>query len=334
MSDKKITDRDYLFLTSMLRAREAHMVSADTLAQMLSSGSFSDAAHALSELGWTDMAAMDRNGVEQALNARRDELFAELERMAPQKELVELFRVRYDYHNAKTLIKGEGAGVECAYLLSGAGRVEREKLTEAFHEGEYRFLPPVLGKAMSEAKSILSRTDNPQLADFALDAACFEEMRAIAEKIGKPYITGYVQLLIDGANLRTAVRCERMGRDAEFVKSALLAGGTVSVSRILTAAASAEGVASAFAGSAYKDAAALAAECAKGGRLTAFELACDNAINRVLREAKRMSFGPEAVLGYIAAEENNITAVRMVLTGLLAGLPAEKLRERLRDTYA
>lgn len=31
-------------------------------------------------------------------------------------------------------------------------------------------------------------------------------------------------------------------------------------------------------------------------------------------------FGSPLVVGYLAAEENNITAVRMVLTGLLAGI--------------
>ncbi|MCC8079065.1 MAG: hypothetical protein LIO57_03240 [Oscillospiraceae bacterium] len=39
-------------------------------------------------------------------------------------------------------------------------------------------------------------------------------------------------------------------------------------------------------------------------------------------------------MAYIAALESEITSVRMILTGLLAGINRETLRERLRETYA
>ena len=45
-------------------------------------------------------------------------------------------------------------------------------------------------------------------------------------------------------------------------------------------------------------------------------------------------FGEEAVLAYLAAVETEITAVRMILTGKLAGIAPQTIRERLRDLYA
>ena len=68
--------------------------------------------------------------------------------------------------------------------------------------------------------------------------------------------------------------------------------------------------------------------------MTAFERACDNAVNSYLRSAKLVSYGPEAVVAYLAAVEGEITAVRMILTGKLAGVAPETIRERLRDLYA
>ena len=47
-----------------------------------------------------------------------------------------------------------------------------------------------------------------------------------------------------------------------------------------------------------------------------------------------MSYGPEAVIAYIAAVEGEITAVRMILTGKLTGVAPETIRERLRELYA
>ena len=67
--------------------------------------------------------------------------------------------------------------------------------------------------------------------------------------------------------------------------------------------------------------------------MTQFEKACDNAVNAFLDTARRTGFGSEVAVGYLAAEENAITTVRMVMTGLLSGIDPERLKERLRDTY-
>ena len=72
---------------------------------------------------------------------------------------------------------------------------------------------------------------------------------------------------------------------------------------------------------------------AKGGSLTAFEKACDDAVLRAAGAARRVPFGVEVALGYLAAKEAEWTAVRTVLSGRMAGVPAEALRERLREQY-
>lgn len=332
MADK-YSDKDYLFLTAMLRARQAAMLTEEQMEQMIASGSFSAAAGVLSEIGWPDMSGMDSQGVNTALAARRDGLLNELARLTPQSETVNIFRIRYDYHNAKSLIKGEAVGAEIGHLLSAAGRVSAEELTKAFQKDDYRAVPDKLGAAMREAKAVLARTANPQLADFILDRACYAEMTATAAALGNDYATGYIRRQIDVANLRTAVRCARVGRGGDFMENALIPDGTVSPERILAAGAGAEGIVSVFTDSAFKKAAALGGEVLKGGRLTAFELECDNVLARYVRDAKMHGFGPEAVIGYLGAEENNITAARMILTGLIAGMDPERLKERLRETY-
>ena len=73
---------------------------------------------------------------------------------------------------------------------------------------------------------------------------------------------------------------------------------------------------------------------ADGGSRTAFERACDIAVTAYLRTAKLVSYGPEAVIAFLAAVESEITAVRMLLTGRLAGIEPDTIRERLRDMYA
>ena len=333
MSEKKTSDREYLYLSAMLKAREANMLTRDKLERILSAGSFDDAAKLLQESGWPDMTGLSASGVDKALSARREELFSELERLIPEKEILEVFRVKYDYHNAKAIIKGEGASVDAGHILSKAGRVAPAKLLEAFHEENYRDVPETMAKAMEEAKALLARTDNPQAADFVLDKAYFAELLALAEKVTSPFLSSYVRTLIDSANLRTIVRCTRMGKDPDFMRRALVDGGDVAFDLAVRGTVTADELNGLYGATVFKEAAVLGGEAMSGGSMTAFEKACDNAVNTFLGSARRTGFGSEVAVGFLAAEENAITAVRMIMTGLLSGIDPERLKERLRDTY-
>ena len=148
-----------------------------------------------------------------------------------------MFRVKYDYHNAKTVIKTGDARRD---LFSGCGRIKAETLLECCTEDNYSGLPKLLAKSIEEAKSILARTGNPQLADFELDRACYAEMLGIAKDSGSKFIVDYVKLLIDSINLRSAVRTVRMGKDADFLFTALIPGGSIDTDRVCAASTSAE----------------------------------------------------------------------------------------------
>lgn len=334
MAGKKVNDREYLFLSAMLRAREPGILNRDKMDRMLCAENFGEAAKLLTENGYEDLSCADANAIDAALARHRKAIFDELLRLVPEKELVDVFRLKYDYHNAKVLIKAEGAGVSGKHLLSESGRVSVNVLEDAYTQEDYRFVPPALGGAMAEAKSVLARTGNPQTADFAVDRAYFAELLAMAQGLNSRYLTDYARLLIDSANLRAAVRTVRMGRDQDFMLTALVQGGSVGTERLAQSALSGEGVAGIFAATLLKDAAALGAEAVKGGSMTKFELACDNAVTQFLASARMVAFGQEPVVAYLAMVEAEITAVRMILTGRLAGIAPEVIRERLRDINA
>lgn len=317
----------------MLRAREPRLLSGERAGRMLDAASYEEAAKLLTDCGYPDMSRSTTAEVEEILAGRRRELFDELGRLSPDRELVDVFKLKYDYHNAKAVIKAEAVGSDPGRLLSDAGRLPGEQLLELYNEERFTLLPPALGKAMAEAKAVLARTANPQLSDFVLDRAYFGELRALAEKLGSDFLRGYAEILTDSANLKSAVRTLRMGKNQDFLAEVLVEGGSVSVQRI-TAAGDRESLAALYAHTPLEKAARLGAEALSGGGMTAFERACDNAVNSYLGAAKLVSYGPEAVIAYLAAAEGEIQAVRMILTGRLAGVKPQVIRERLRDLYA
>ena len=331
MANKK---EEYLYLTALLRAREARMLTRDKAERMLEAPSFDEAAKLLTDCGYKDMSGMNAKEVDKTLNERRSAEFAELARMAPNALLVDVFRMKYDYHNAKTIIKSEAEGIERPDLMSDSGRLSPQTLTEAFREEKYLGIPTLLADAMITAKNTLARSGNPQQADFILDRAYFEELFRDAEKLDSKFLSGYARTMIDSANLRSAVRTLRMHKDADFLRTALIPGGSVSPERLVMSSVSGEGLAVLFASTILETAASLGAAAASGGTMTKFELECDNAVTAYLTNARLIAFGEEPVIAYLAALEGEITTIRMILTGRLAGIAPDVIRERLRDLYA
>mgnify|MGYP002669202427 FL=1 len=310
------------------------MLTREKAERMIDTGSFDEAAKMLADCGYEDMSGMNAKQVDKALSERRAAIFAELARMSPNPETVEVFRMKYDYHNAKTIIKAEASAVEREDLLSSAGRVPAQELVKSLTEEKFTGIPSVLADAIVHAKSVLARTANPQLADFVLDKAYFAELLKAARGLDSSFLTGYARILIDSANLRSAVRTMRMGKDLDFLKLALVPGGGIDAGRIMAASSSGEALAALFTNTLLAEAAGLGAEAVNGGRMTDFELACDNAVTAYLTKARLVAFGEAPVIAYLAAVEGEITAVRMILTGFLAGIAPDTIRERLREFYA
>ncbi len=320
---RKVRNTDYLCLSAMLRAREARMLGRDKLERMLTEP-YADAARTAADCGYEDMAELDIRGINDCLGRHRAAEIAEVYDMCPDKRVVDVFRLKYEYHNAKVIVKSGGAGGE---LISGSGRSDVEEMRRFYDSGEGAELSPTLSDAIDEAKVTLARTGNPQLADFILDRAYFAELTELAGEIGDGFISEYVKVLIDSANVRIAVRARSIdGGNTAQLANALIPGGTVDADEVRRAMESRDALGQLYANTMF-------AEAVQQEGMTAFELAADNAVNAFLADSELVSFGPAAIAGYLAAVENEITAIRIILTGRLMGIDPKLLRERLRESY-
>ena len=195
-------DTDYLFVSAYLRAKEPQLLSREKAERMLAS-SVQEAARILEGCGYADVLSV---GLDRALNDRRTAVFDDLEAIAPKDGIVSLFRMRYDYHNAKTIVKAEAMGKDPSGLLLGGGRVDAQALKTAYETGEAGPAPQAVLEAMTAARDALSRSADPQLADLILDRAYFAEYHAAAAQVGSSFLMGYAALQADSANLRAAVK--------------------------------------------------------------------------------------------------------------------------------
>ena len=326
-----ITSTDYLYLSAYLRAKEAGLLRRERLERMAAAPTADEAAKVLAECGYPDLEGASDAELEAAFSARRAEVLNDMEKLCPERALVDAARLRFDYHNAKVLVKGEidAAGRE---LMSDCGRISAAKLAEAFDQDDWRSVPQALAQAVRNARNTLARTSNPQVTDMELDRAYYKELLSLTETLSSDFYTRYVRLCIDMSNLRSAVRCLRWHMDEGVLSAAVIEGGNIPAGPMVRRVYG-DGVTATFTGRSLGQPAALGEAAAEGAPLTPFELACDNALTRFLDGAKYVSIGSEAVVAYLAMLEGEIVAARMILQGKRGGVTNEALRERLRESY-
>lgn len=329
----KIKDTDYLTISTRIRAMENKLLTRERMERMLEAHTDDEAVKVLSECGYGELTELTHTALDALLAQARAALYRELRSAVPDPGLVEVFQMKYDYHNAKVLIKAQAMGLDEARLLSQGGRYDPQRLREDFLRDDLRDWGEVFRQAVLRAREVLSATGDPQQADLVLDRACFQEMESLARACGSAFLQGYVRLSVDAANLRAAVRAARMGKGSEFLNQILLPGGNVSERAL--AGARPEELAERFRSGPLAQAAALGAARTQpdSGPLTEFERLCDNAVTGYLASASRVPFGEETVIGYLYAREAEITAVRIIMAGRMAGLDGETIRSRLRATY-
>ena len=331
---KRIKDTDYLAISARIKAMETGLLTRERMEQVLDARSTEEAVKVLQECGYPELDARSPEAMDAAISAAREATLSDLADGAPDPRYIDIFKLKYDYHNIKAVLKAQAMNTDPDHMLMDMGRVPAAELTEALLAGRLDELPEGLAAAAAEAKDVLDTTRDPQLSDIVLDRWYYQEMRSVAEETGSAFLAGYVRIQIDAANLRSLVRTLRMGKSGDFLQTVLLEGGDIGVDASAAAGyAGGSGLSELYGPTPQQAAAEAGAEALHGGSLTDFEKLCDDAVGDDLAGAQFVPFGEAPLLGYLAARETEYTNIRILLMGRGAGLPADVIRSRLRNSY-
>ena len=331
----KIKDTDYLAISARIRAMETTLLTAERMERLLEARSGEEVSKLLQECGYSELDAARPEAMDAALSQARETLLADLGDSAPDSRYIDIFKLKYDYHNAKAILKAAAVGTSPERMLMDMGRVGAAELKAAMDSGELDSLPGTLPEAVAEAKSVLDTTRDPQLSDITLDRWMYRDMAQVADVTGSAFLRGYVASQIDAANLRALIRTLRMGKNADFLAGVLFDGGGIDPAAILAVAAErGSGLEEVYGSTRFAQAAEAGEAALKGGSLTEFEKRCDDAVSDYLAGAQMIPFGEAPLLAYLAARETEYTNIRILLMGRAAGLSPEVIRSRLRRTCA
>lgn len=328
----KPLDIDYLHISTRLRAMEKQMLTHDKLIRLLNCKADEDMLKLLCENGWQPFDIRSSAQLEEQISQRRNELFTLLADYLPDAAILDVFRLKYDYHNLKSLIKANALGIESEHLLSASGTTSSAEIKAAVNEKAYSRLPQIMASAAEQAAEILARTGDPQLCDMILDKAQAKQMLFLAEKSESEFLAGYIRLSIDLDNLRILCRCALAKKGLDFIGRALLEGGNIDCRNVKEA--NTDVILALFDHGITANAAQTAAGAIgeKTG-LAPVDLACDNTLISYLKGSRLIPFGDATVIAHILATESQLTAVRSIVSGKTAGVDEQKIAERLRISY-
>lgn len=334
------SDTRYAYSVARIRALERRLLDRAKIETMLEAKSAQDVLKVLAETDYGPLIGeiKDVHQYEQILTGERKRIYDLLLKMAPQKEIIHLFAIKYDYHNLKVLLKAKYLDEDASDLLVDTGTIAPEELGRMVVEEDYRSLPADYRKAVEAVKSAYSQTGDPQEISFILDRALYANLMRLANEYKSSFLQEYFRVQIDLLNIGTFLRVKNLNKSREFMENILLDDGTLAKGvflKLYHEPETVDALVSRLNMTVYAPIVEEGArDWAKTHTTTHFEKLADNFLLEHAKVAKRINFGAEPLLAYLIAKEIEIRLIRMIMVGKLNGIPIEEIRERLRDVYA
>lgn len=318
----------YTYAVARIRALEVSLLTNAVIEQLLACKSAEQALQFLVEKGWGDLTAGTLDA-DEVLNKEEEKMWQTIREVAPDMHVFDVLSLPKLYHNLKAAIKEVCTEVENKNIFYDDCEIPGEEMFALVQNKEFDKLPGNMSATAREAFDTLLHTRDGQLCDLIIDHATLEAMLEAGKKSVEKIIEEYAQTAVAIADIKIAVRSQKTGKNAEFMKKAMVNCSEINVDQLTQAAlAGAEEIAQYLEGTSYR-------EGADALRISpsAFERWCDNKMTDSMRSQKYESFSVGPLLAYLLARQNEIKTVRIILTGKQNEFPDEAIRERIREMY-
>ena len=318
--------QDFTYAVARIRFRETKLLSDTDLNALLMSSDADAVMRLLRDKGWGDntdcrpeeLLALEENKLWEFINETVDDI-----------SVLNFLLIPNDYHNLKVILKCITRDMEPDSMLIEDSVEDAQAIYKAIKSREYGDLPEYLQKVAQDAMTTLLQTSDGQLCDIIVDKACMEHVYRLGKESKSDIIRLYCELFVAAADIKIAIRCANTKKKLDFIRRALAECDTLDVERLAQAACEGKDEVIAYLGTTEYRSAVEAIETS----MSAFEKWCDDYMTNAMKPQKWEPFGIGPVVAYIIARQNEIKAVRMILSAKLNNLSENTIKERLRDMY-
>lgn len=329
-------DREkFVRASAEIRVKEKELLNKATFDRIIDASNLSEAIKFLNDTVYQSFFRdIDKaQDYEKALTKKQEKNFAELYKISPDPRVVDLVANNYIYHNIKVYVKDRLLESELSHLYVKIGETDWKQYANSNQEIEH--IKDEYTNVIDKASLEYQESKSAQNIDIVIDKLYMQSLKDLADEMDVDLFTKYVKDLIDFTNINTFLRCQRQERDVSFLDHVLFDGGNLSLEilkkiyygdldpsspifRHLTIGKFVEKGIESF---------------KKTGSLSEFERQKDNYFMQVIKDAKRVTYGPEVIFAYLYAKEMEIKNLKIIFICKLNGIEASLIRERLRDSY-
>jgi V/A-type H+/Na+-transporting ATPase subunit C len=332
-----MSENKYLYSVTRVRALETKLLDKAKIERMIEAKDADEIIKILyeTEYGLSISEMKSAEDYETVLSKELSKTYELLREISPVPELTNLFLLKYDIHNLKTLLKSSYLDEEDDGLLSSIGTIPVQQLKAMVKDKDFSGLNPLFREGAEEVVGEFTVNPDPQLIDVTLDKSLYNLMYKTASDNKSGFLMDYISTQIDLINIKSLVRVKSMGYGRDFLKKVVLKNGKLDYaffSDIFD-----ESLETLIDRLAYKDYNKVVEEgisnYIKTKSLTKYEKLSDDFIFELAKKGKYVAFGIEPLVGYLMAKENEAKIIRMIMVGKINEIPNELIRERLRDVY-
>lgn len=322
-----MSEQLYIYAVARIRSKELSLFSRQTLEQLMALKSYEECLKFLEDKGWGEHT--EHRSAEAMLTFELEKTWALIRELCEEMSVFDVFLYGNDYHNLKAALKQTYMGTEVPHTYISNSTISPNTIEKAVKEKDFSLLPEHMRKCAEEAYDSLFHTGNGQLCDIIIDKATLETIYKAGKATGNELLTEYAELKVAAADINIAVRGCKTKKDNGFFERAMAECASLNTKELTKAALQGEdAIKDYLMHTKYADAVPAIEKS-----LSAFELWCDNLIMKRILPQKYNSLTVSPLAAYILARENEIKAVRLILSGKLNSLSDETVRERLREMY-
>lgn len=339
---------NFIAASTSTRIYEDDLLKVRDLERLNDYGSLSEVINALSDSSYASaIQELDRDEeYEKILNKELVKVYEKISDVTPDKNISQYLIEKYNFHNLKLVVKEIIQEEDYSNIYSPMANLDNAYIKkELMTGGDNGFALPSVGKTedrdiyLNYAKKALEayrETENPAMIDISLDKSYYERELDLAEKTEIESLIDYTKEAIDLINIKTLLRIRGQKLDFDHLEKSLIEGGNLDRADVLSMLSlNADEIvaktSSLKVNSYLRD--SLDREKSENENLLDLEKAIDDHFMDFAKKAKSMTYGPEVLLGFLIAKEQEIKNLRIIFISKLNSLPKDFTRERLRETY-
>ena len=308
------------------------LFGAEKFTRIAESTTVEEALKALFESSYGNGTVIDNaNDYEVLLKAELSNTVDLVKELSTNQYVTRYFLSKYDYLNAKVLMKCKYMRVDGSENCFECASVPVEVMQKAINEDEYKGFSPFMAKALEyidEQFSLGNRS--PRVIDVTLDKAYYSELANAARKSKLATLAAYHKYDVDTVNLLTLYRAKKAGFDKQAYVDMVVDGGTIASQTLQKVWDTTEnGKVYDMVGETYKKFAKVLLEGYETGSLAkAEEFANAHKHALLTQNPDTLTIAP--LIAYFKNKTDEIDKIRFAFIGIKNDVDKETIKERLK----